>query len=78
MSIAFLVYSHLIAGALGAAVAALLLWRPKRRHTNFAPSYFKGSGEPRPFSRSPDRAVGHSPVRVYPSVAAWAKANGVD
>jgi hypothetical protein len=47
-------------------------WRPKKK-ANYQPSYFKGDGEPQPGEWSPLRAVGHEPVRVYPSIEAWAK-----
>ena len=51
-------------------------WRPKRK-TNVTAPYFKGNGEPQPGMWSPSRAIGHEPVKVYPSVDVWARENGV-
>lgn len=53
-----------------------VFWPRSRKSQSFEAPYFKGSGEPQPGIWSPSRAIGHDPVKVYPSIDVWARETG--
>lgn len=71
-------YLALFFTAIGMLIGiGIACWPRSRKSRSFEAPYFKGNGEPQPGVWSPSRAIGHEPVKVYPSIDVWARENGV-
>jgi len=69
-------YLALFFTALGVLIGIGIACWPRSRRTNYAAPYHRFNGDPQPGAWSPSQAVGHDPVKVYPSIDVWARETG--